>query len=58
MEKKKEIEQIENEVDYYIDQEGRFVFTEHYHLRRGYCCGNHCIHCPYDDQKGSHSLKK
>lgn len=23
------------------------VFTEQYHLRRGYCCGNGCRHCPY-----------
>jgi len=23
------------------------VFTRQYHLRRGYCCGNGCRHCPY-----------
>ncbi|MCE2957825.1 MAG: DUF5522 domain-containing protein [Flammeovirgaceae bacterium] len=23
------------------------VFTEHFHLRRGYCCKNKCRHCPY-----------
>ncbi len=23
------------------------VFTARYHLRRGYCCGNGCRHCPY-----------
>jgi hypothetical protein len=23
------------------------VFTAAYHLRRGYCCGNGCRHCPY-----------
>ena len=33
-------------VDYYIDQ-GYWVFTEGYHLTRGYCCGNGCRHCPY-----------
>ena len=26
------------------------VFTARYHLRRGYCCGNGCRHCPYDSQ--------
>jgi Family of unknown function (DUF5522) len=29
--------------------EGDFiVFTRHYHLKRGYCCGSGCRHCPYD----------
>ena len=23
------------------------VFTAAYHLRRGYCCGSGCQHCPY-----------
>jgi hypothetical protein len=23
------------------------VFTEEYHLRRGYCCHSDCRHCPY-----------
>ena len=23
------------------------VFTETYHLRRGYCCNSDCRHCPY-----------
>lgn len=28
--------------------EGPFlVFTEAYHLRRGYCCNTGCRHCPY-----------
>lgn len=38
---------IEN-VDYYIDPKGRWVFTEAYHEARGYCCGNACLHCPFD----------
>jgi hypothetical protein len=32
--------------DFYIEN-GLFVFTEKYHLKRGYCCGNKCRHCPY-----------
>lgn len=33
--------------DFY--REGAFlVFTARYHLRRGYCCGSGCRHCPYD----------
>ncbi len=33
--------------DYYTDELGRVVFTAEYHLRRGYCCGNGCRHCPF-----------
>jgi hypothetical protein len=34
--------------DFYYDENGYFVFTEKYHLQKGYCCGNGCKHCPYD----------
>jgi len=34
-------------LDYYIDVDGKYVFTEAYHQQRGYCCGNACRHCPY-----------
>ena len=34
--------------DYYYSPEGLTVFTESYHLKRGYCCGSKCFHCPYD----------
>lgn len=27
------------------------VFTARFHLRRGYCCGNGCRHCPYEAEK-------
>src|SRR5688500_19860718 len=32
--------------DYYFEN-GLMVFTEAYHLRRGYCCKSGCRHCPY-----------
>lgn len=32
--------------DYTIEN-GVWVFTSWYHLRRGYCCGNGCRNCPY-----------
>lgn len=35
--------------EFYLLDDGRRVFTERYHLRRGYCCGSGCRHCPYDD---------
>ena len=34
--------------DYYLSQEGYIVFTEKYHLKRGFCCKSSCKHCPYD----------
>lgn len=35
--------------DYYY--EGPYlVFTAAYHLKRGYCCGSGCRHCPYRDE--------
>jgi hypothetical protein len=33
-------------VDYYIEN-GLYVFTAHYLLKRGYCCQSGCRHCPY-----------
>lgn len=33
--------------DYYFNEQGFMVFTEAYHLKRGYCCENKCKHCPW-----------
>jgi len=44
--KPEKIEQIVEGVDYYFEN-GLMVLTEHFHRRRGYCCGNGCRHCPY-----------
>ncbi len=35
-----------NPEDYYIEND-KYIFTVTYLLRRGYCCGNLCKHCPY-----------
>jgi uncharacterized protein DUF5522 len=32
--------------DYYFEN-GLFVLTEYFLLRRGYCCESGCRHCPY-----------
>jgi hypothetical protein len=37
--------------DYYLSPEGFIVFTEQYHLKRGYCCKSGCKHCPYGFNK-------
>ncbi len=31
---------------YYVEN-GQWVFTELYHIQRGYCCNNGCRHCAY-----------
>jgi Family of unknown function (DUF5522) len=35
--------------DYYLEN-GLLVFTAAYHLKRGYCCGNACRHCPWNHE--------
>ena len=34
--------------DYYFNESGLMVLTAAFHLKKGYCCGNGCKHCPYD----------
>lgn len=34
--------------DFYYNEEGFIVLTEKFHLKKGYCCGNGCKHCPYN----------
>ena len=34
--------------DFYYNEQGYLVMTSSYHLERGYCCGNGCLHCPYE----------
>jgi len=34
-------------VHYFINKDGKWVFTETYHLNRGYCCKSGCVNCPY-----------
>ena len=36
----------DKKADFYIEK-GFVVFTEAYHLKRGYCCKNGCRHCPF-----------
>lgn len=37
---------IENQ-EYYLEN-GKVIFTDSFHLKRGSCCGNNCRHCPYE----------
>jgi hypothetical protein len=38
--------ELQADIHYYFEN-GFMVFTEAYHLQRGYCCSNGCRHCPY-----------
>jgi len=44
--------------DYYYSEQGFIVFTEKYHLKRGYCCQNGCKHCPYGFNKEKGRIEK
>lgn len=37
--------------DFYYNEQGYMVLTEKYLLQRGTCCGNGCLHCPFDYQQ-------
>ncbi|MGQ8337496.1 DUF5522 domain-containing protein [Sunxiuqinia sp. A32] len=45
--------------DFYINKDGYRVMTESFLVRRGYCCSNGCLNCPYDPraQKGNRKLR-
>ena len=44
--------------DFYLTPEGYVVFTEKYHLKRGYCCQSDCRHCPYKKQRAEDGRRK
>ena len=44
---------MEENVDYYLNENGLMVFTAAYHLKRGYCCKNQCKHCPWNYRGGA-----
>lgn len=56
----REITKKSPEPDFYKDENGRFVMTESFHIKRGSCCGSRCKHCPYEPlyQKTNTNLKE
>lgn len=40
--------QLIEDKDFYYDEFGYVVFTEQYHISKGYCCGHGCRHCPFE----------
>lgn len=51
---------LRENIDYYINEDGNFVFIEAYHIKRGYCCKNKCLHCPwkYGKNEEDEQIKK
>jgi hypothetical protein len=42
--------ELQEGIDYYLE-DGLFVFTAEFLLKRGYCCDSGCRHCPYTDSQ-------
>ncbi|MFC3809103.1 DUF5522 domain-containing protein [Lacihabitans lacunae] len=47
---KKIINNKKSNPDFYFNNQGFMVFTREYHLKRGYCCKNKCLNCPFDSE--------
>ncbi len=45
----KKINDSMTQKDFYVEN-GLYVFTKSYLLKRGYCCENGCRHCPYKNK--------
>lgn len=43
--------------DFYYNENNYIVFTKTFHLKRGYCCGNGCRHCPFHYENVPEPLK-
>jgi hypothetical protein len=44
--------------EFYMSADGYIIFTEKFHLNRGYCCKNSCKHCPYGFNKKTGRIEK
>lgn len=42
----------------FVIEEGLFVLTRAFLLRRGYCCGSGCRHCPYPSRERALAAEK
>lgn len=51
----KSIEAVEGE-DYYFEN-GLLVMTAAYHIKRGSCCGNGCVWCPFEPRHEAGATK-
>ena len=47
---------IEENIDYYFEN-GLIVFTELFHKKRGFCCGNGCKNCAFEPKHIKNNTK-
>lgn len=45
--------QLAEGIHFYYNKDGFIVFTEIYHLEKGFCCGLGCLHCPYKSENAA-----
>jgi len=52
-------EQTVEGIDYTMSLQGFRIMTELYLVKRGYCCSNGCLNCPYSPKavKGNRKLR-
>jgi hypothetical protein len=52
-------EQTIEGIDYTMNPQGYRIMTEFYLVKRGYCCSNGCLNCPYSPKavKGNRKLR-
>lgn len=52
-------EQTVEGVDFTMSPQGFRIMTEFYLVKRGYCCSNGCLNCPYSPKavKGNRKLR-
>lgn len=44
---------MEDSSDWIVDENGFYVATRSFLIRRGYCCANQCRNCPYINWRNS-----
>lgn len=52
-------EQTQEGIDFTMNPQGYRIMTEFYLVKRGYCCSNGCLNCPYSPKavKGNRKLR-
>jgi hypothetical protein len=51
------MKELSEGIDYYLNDDGYVVLTSAFLLERGYCCGNGCLHCPFNYENVSEPKK-
>lgn len=46
---------IKQESDWEVTEQGLYIATRGFLMRRGYCCANRCRNCPYINWRGDDS---